>query len=85
MGQFDSLLPGDGLPDVEGYNPLLMVKDFGSRESSTSEDFMTNADVPELAVKDIISGPVNPYTKKKLDGSEKNSSRRNSLRRTIST
>jgi len=74
MGQFDSLLPGGGLPDVEGYNPLLMVKDFSSKESSTSENFMTNADVPELAVKDIIASPVNPYTKKKLDGSEKNSS-----------
>ena len=32
---------------------------------------MTNADVPTLAVKGIIEDPVNPFTGKKIDSSEK--------------
>lgn len=32
---------------------------------------MTNADVPALAVEDIIDEPVNPFTGKAIDSSEK--------------
>ncbi|MDR2965760.1 MAG: membrane protein insertase YidC [Treponema sp.] len=45
------------------YNPILLVKDFNSNESlSTNNDFMTNADIPLLALKDIIHNPINPFT-----------------------
>ena len=46
------------------YNPLLLVKDFGSEgELTTNETFMTNADVPMIAFKDLRE-PVNPMTGK---------------------
>jgi YidC/Oxa1 family membrane protein insertase len=49
------------------FNSLLMVKDFGAaKEYSTDSSFMTNADVPSIATKDIIENPVNPFTQKPL-------------------
>ena len=57
--------------DVGAYFPLLMVKDFNARDFSTSSEFMTIADVPIIAIKDIIKDPRNPYTGKVLDNSEK--------------
>ena len=47
---------------MEGFIPLLMVKDFGATGFTICEDFMTNADTPVLASSGIIKGPVNPYT-----------------------
>jgi hypothetical protein len=45
------------------YNPLLMVKDFGSRSPfAFSDEFMTNADTPVLAFSGLVSDPVNPAT-----------------------
>lgn len=41
-----------------------MVKGFGSSELKTSEDFMTCADVPALAVEGVIEDPINPFTGK---------------------
>ena len=32
--------------DAEYYYPLLLVKDFNSNKFSTSEELMTNGDVP---------------------------------------
>ncbi len=56
-------IPGAGKIDVEKYNPLLLYKDFGSEgDIVTSEEFMTNADVPWLAVNGLIVDPVNPFT-----------------------
>lgn len=53
--------------DAEAFAPLLMVKDFGSHGPlKTSEDFMTNADTPYLAAKDLVNDPVNPFTGKKI-------------------
>ncbi len=52
----------DSLKNVDFYYPLLMVKDFNSQEFTTNTEFMTNADVPTLAVKDLIENPVNPFT-----------------------
>lgn len=66
----DSLVLEDGTNLCRFY-PLLMVKDFDSRGFKTSEEFMTNADVPALAVEDIIDEPINPFTGKVLDSSEK--------------
>jgi hypothetical protein len=47
---------------MEAYNPVLMIKDFGSTGFTVAEDFMTNADVPYIATQGIISSPINPYT-----------------------
>ena len=47
---------------IDSFNPLLMVKDFGSTGFTTDESFMTNADVPYLAVNGIVDDPVNPFT-----------------------
>ncbi len=51
-----------GIPGIEGVNPLLLVKDFDAHGFNVSDDFMTNADVPCLAVEGIIQDPVNPFT-----------------------
>lgn len=48
--------------NVESFNCLLMVKDFGDTGFTTCEDFMTNADVPYLATLGLIENPVNPFT-----------------------
>ena len=57
--------------DVEACNPLFMVKDFDSKEFKIDNSFMTNADAAVLSCKDLIENPVNPFTGKKIDGSEK--------------
>lgn len=57
--------------DLEFVYPLLMVKDFNSKEYAVSEEFMTNGDVPTLATKGIIADPVNPFTGKKINNAEK--------------
>lgn len=57
--------------DISAYHPLLMVKDFGSTEFTTSQEFMTIADVPALATGNLIESPVNPFTGKIISSSEK--------------
>ncbi len=47
---------------VDSFNPVLMVKDFGSTGFTTDTGFMTNADVPYIAVNGLIDDPVNPFT-----------------------
>ena len=70
--QIDKLnIDNDRTKNAEFYYPLLMVKDFNSDTYTVSNEFMTNADVPTMATKDIINNPVNPFTKKKIDNSEK--------------
>ncbi len=66
----DDFYLADG-EDISFYYPLLMVKDFDSDEFTISEEFMTNGDVPALAVRDIIEEPVNPFTGKKIDSHDK--------------
>ncbi len=61
LGQFEDLKVSENL-DVEGYHPILLVKDFAKEEFMTSEEFMTNADVPLLALEGIVNDPVNPFT-----------------------
>ncbi|MBP5180220.1 MAG: membrane protein insertase YidC [Clostridiales bacterium] len=51
-----------GMMGIDAYNPILMVKDFGSTGFEISDEFMTNADVPYLAVNGIVEDPVNPFT-----------------------
>lgn len=51
------------IPYLANLNALLMVKDFYTEGSlKTDHSFMTNADVPFLATKEIISNPQNPFT-----------------------
>lgn len=69
-GQCDELLLSDGT-DATYFYPLLMVKDFDSEGFHMSETFMTNADVPTIATKDLISNPRNPFTGNIIDSSEK--------------
>ncbi len=70
LGQFDDLIMADDL-DVEGYHPILLYKDFGSREFRISDEFMTNADVPSLALRGIEENPVNPFTGNAISEQEK--------------
>lgn len=51
--------------------PLFMVKDFDSQEFTTSTEFMTNADVPTLAMESLIDNPRNPFTQKEITSDEK--------------
>ena len=49
------------------FIPMLLVKDFNSRgEIITDNTFMTNADTPSLATKDLIENATNPFTGKLL-------------------
>ena len=52
----------EGGTSFEQFNPLLMVKDFGSDEFQSSDEFMSNADVCSIAMEGIISDPVDPGT-----------------------
>ena len=63
--------PENGDKDVGTYYPLLMVKDFDSQEFTTSYEFMTNADVPTLAFRELIRDPVNPFTGNPINNQEK--------------
>jgi hypothetical protein len=73
-GQWDIPIPKYGLPfNVDQFNPLLLVKDFNARgEMKTDMTFMTNADVPALAMKDLIENPVNPFTGNAITTTTKN-------------
>lgn len=71
LGQLEELMIDNGLGDLEFYFPLLMVKDFDSEEFTTSHEFMTNADVPSLAMEGLIENPTNPFTGKAIDSKEK--------------
>jgi YidC/Oxa1 family membrane protein insertase len=52
-----------GMPNLYNFNPLLLVKDFDAHGSlKTNHAFMTNADVPFLALQGQIENPVNPFT-----------------------
>ena len=54
------------------YDPLLLVKDFGSTELTTDDTFMTNADTPTIAFSGLIEHPVNPFTGKEINSDGKN-------------
>ena len=69
-GDFPELILDDGT-DMEAANALLMFKDFNTEGFTTSDEFMTNADAPVLAVKNLTETPTNPFTDVILDDSEK--------------
>lgn len=69
LQQIDEYIAGTA--DIMAFNPLLLVKDFNSKEFKTDNTFMTNADVPTLATEGLIENPVNPFTKKPINGKQK--------------
>lgn len=70
LGHADEFLMEDG-QDKSLFNPVLLVKDFEGKGFVTSKEFMTNADVPTIAMDGIIENPLNPFTGKRIDSSEK--------------
>ena len=69
LSQFDITCNGE---DMERFMPLLLVKDFNSKGFTVSEEFMTNADVPELATSGLIKDPRNPFTGTPINSELKN-------------
>jgi hypothetical protein len=58
---------------LESYTALLMVKEFNAHGALLIDDiFMTNADVPLIALKDIVENPVNPWTGEKIISNKEN-------------
>ncbi len=57
----------DNYLDVEMVNPLFMVKDFDAHGFRTSNEFMTNADTPTLAMQGLFENPKNPFTGKPIN------------------
>jgi len=49
--------------NIEWYNALLLVKDFNATGNfKTDNSFMSNGDVPFLALNNQIENPINPFT-----------------------
>lgn len=63
-GPQENLPKETGLPfGIYDVNALLLVKDFGaSGPMSTDDSFMSNADVPSLAMDGLLEDLRNPYT-----------------------
>ena len=74
LGQLDDaiyhLIDGEDFYS-EYFRALLMVKDFNATGFTTSDEFMTNADTPTLALSGLVDNPVNPFTGKEINNSEK--------------
>ena len=62
FGQVDDLILTDLDFDAQHVNPALLVKDFNATGFTISDEFMTNADTPSLALEGIVDSPVNPFT-----------------------
>lgn len=73
LENFDELIfdKDNQYKNVNLYAPLLLVKDFNAHGFETSDEFMTNADVPTLATNGVIENPVNPFTNKIINSDEK--------------
>ena len=74
LNQFDDMIffkDWEEPLDIEGINPLLLVKDFNAKGFETSDEFMTLADIPSMAMTEVINDPVNPFTGKAINNDEK--------------
>jgi YidC/Oxa1 family membrane protein insertase len=59
-------------PDFDNFHPILFFKDFDASGPLKSDmTFMTNADVPYMALKDQIESMVNPFTGNKISMTNK--------------
>lgn len=57
---------------IMNFNPVLFIKDFNSKgEIKTDNRFMTNADVPSIALDNVVDNPKNPFTEKSINTKEK--------------
>ena len=70
LGQFDSLKINSEV-DIQAYSHLLLVKDFNAEGFNISDEYMTNADVPMIALKDIVDNPTNPFINKLITNIDK--------------
>ena len=62
----DRITVPDGA-DVDRYTALLMVKDFNDKaDFITDNRFMTNADVPSIAINGLTDNVVNPFSGREL-------------------
>jgi len=53
--------------EYNSFVPLFLVKDFNATGPVRTDDtFMTNADAPLFALKDVVEEPINPFTGKNL-------------------
>ena len=71
LDQFENLHLKNPEINLEWCNPLFMIKDFNSKEFTTSYEFMTHADTPSLALQGLVENPVNPFTGKIISSEEK--------------
>lgn len=53
--------------DIQLFRPLLMMKDFNCQSFKIDDQFMINADVPNMVFNSIVNDPVNPFTGKHLN------------------
>lgn len=58
--------------ELMAYNPVLLVKDFDSKNLRIDDSFMTLADITYLATKDVINNPINPFTGNAIKEKNKN-------------
>lgn len=66
------LLTDDGeMINTDYYRPLMLYKDFDSEGFTISDEFMTNADLPTLAVQNLLTDARNPFTGKEITNQEK--------------
>ena len=63
--------------DMLAAQCTLLVKDFDSKGFTTNDSFMTNADVPSIATKDLIDNPTNPFTGNTISSAPKNEEQNN--------
>jgi len=70
----NSFITKTGLPfHVDHFNPFFLVKDFNAKGAmKTDMAFMANADVPSLAMKELVENPVNPFTGNAITTNRKN-------------
>ena len=72
FGQVEELLLPEYNFDAQHVNPALMVKDFNATGFTVSNDFMTNADTPSIALEGVVDSPVNPFTGNPINMDPKN-------------
>ena len=74
LNQIDSMRFGEDITeDAMLYNPLLMMKDFNQHGFTVNEELMTNADTPMLAMRGLITEPINPFTGNVINDQAKHS------------
>lgn len=56
--------------DIRQFNCLLMEKDFNATGFRVDDSFMTNADVPAMALEGVADSAVNPFTGNPVDVGE---------------